>query len=105
MYGYMQQCTDGMSAAKAGETRDRRWNLRVEESEDALVRAASDCAETSYSSFVRGAAVSEARRILADRTRFPLGTSEWEQFSELLDRPPRVPSGLRDLYAKPSVFE
>lgn len=94
-----------MSAAKAGETRDHRWNLRVEGSEDALVRAASDWAETSYSSFVREAAVSEARRVLADRTRFPLASAEWERFTQLLDRPPRVPTGLRELFSKPSVFE
>ena len=86
----MYNGSDGMSVTKTGETRDRRWNLRVEDSEDALVRAASDL---------------EARRILADRTQFPLDKSEWEQFTELLDRPPKVPSGLRDLFSKPSVFE
>jgi len=94
-----------MPVTKTGETRDLRWNVRVEDSEDALVRAASDLSETKFSSFVRAAAVAEARRILADRTQFPLGKSEWEQFTEMLDRPPRVPSGLRDLFSKPSVFE
>jgi uncharacterized protein (DUF1778 family) len=92
-------------ATKAGDTRDRRWNLRVEASEDSLVRAASDLSETSYSSFIRIAAVAEARRILADRTQFALEDSAWEKFGELLDRSPRVPDGLRDLYSKPSVFE
>lgn len=94
-----------MSAAKPTETRDRRWNLRVEDSEDVLVRAASDAAETSYSSFVRTAAVSEARRVLADRTQFPLDAHAWAKFTQLLDQPPRVPSGLHDLYSRPSVFE
>lgn len=89
----------------SGETRDRRWNLRVEESEDALVRAASEAADTSYSDFVRSAAVSEAQRILADRTRFPLDARAWARFTQLLDRPPQVPSGLRDLYSRPSVFK
>ena len=91
--------------ARTGETRDRRWNLRVEDSEDSLVRAASDLAETSYSSFVRLAAVSEARRVLADRTQFALEDSAWEEFALLLDRPPRVSDGLRTLYSKRNVFE
>lgn len=91
--------------AEAKETRDRRWDLRVAESEDALVRAASDLADTSFTGFIRLAAVSEARRILADRTKFELGDSDWQSFLELLDRPPRVPEGLRDLFSKPSVFE
>lgn len=92
-------------ASKAGETRDLRWNLRVEDSEDALVRAASEASKTSYSSFIRTAAVSEAQRVLADRTQFPLPPAGWEEFTQLLERPPRVPVGLDRLYSKPSVFE
>lgn len=92
-------------AASIKEPRDRRWDLRVAESEDELVRAASDAAETSFTGFVRLAAVSEARRVLADRTTFELEAENWTQFMELLDRPARVPDGLRDLFAKPSVFE
>jgi uncharacterized protein (DUF1778 family) len=101
----MYNASDGMSVAKTGETRDLRWNVRVEESEDALVRAASDLTDWKFSSFVRHAAVSEARRILADRTQFPLDESEWERFTQLLDRPPHVPGGLRKLFSAPSVFE
>jgi uncharacterized protein (DUF1778 family) len=93
-----------MAISKTGETRDRRWNLRVEESEDALVRAASELSETKFSNFVRVAAVAEARRILADRTRFELDQPDWKKFMDLLDRPARVPDGLRDLFANPSVF-
>lgn len=69
------------------------------------MRAASDLADTSFTGFIRGAAVSEARRVLADRTKFELEESDWRTFIELLDRPPRIPDGLRDLYSKPSVFE
>jgi uncharacterized protein (DUF1778 family) len=94
-----------MMRGKTGETRDRRWALRVAESEDDLVRAASSHAETSFTSFVRLAAVSEARRVLADRTRFELERPDWDQFMELLDRPAHVPPGLRKLFSKPSVFE
>jgi uncharacterized protein (DUF1778 family) len=91
--------------AKAKETRDRRWDLRVAESEDALVRAASDLADTSFTGFIRLAAVSEARRILADRTKFELEDPDWQRFMKLLDRPPETPEGLRELFSKPSVFE
>jgi uncharacterized protein (DUF1778 family) len=89
----------------ASNAKGLRWNLRVEDSEDALVRAASEAADTSYSNFIRGAAVAEAERVLADRQRFPLPSERWELFTELLERAPSVPEGLRRLYAKPSVFE
>ena len=91
--------------ARSRENRELRWNFRVAEAEDELVRAASDASDLSVTSFVRAAAVHEAERVLADRKIFELGEADWEAFSKLLDRPVRVPSGLRDLYSKPSVFE
>ena len=94
-----------MSAKPQKQTRELRWNLRVERDEDEVVRAASKAAGTSYSNFIRGAAITEAERVLADRTHFVLGDDEWRRFNELLDRPPRIPSGLQDLFSRPSVFE
>jgi len=91
--------------ATKSDTRDHRWNFRVAESEDSIVRAASESAETSFTSFVRSAAVTEARRVLADRRMFELNATDWASFSELLDRPAQVPEGLRDLFSKPSAFE
>jgi uncharacterized protein (DUF1778 family) len=91
--------------ARTRDTKDLRWALRVARSDDALVRAASELTDMGFTSFVRRAAVTEARRVLADRTTFELDQASWKQFTELLDRPARVPAGLRKLYAKPSVFE
>jgi uncharacterized protein (DUF1778 family) len=94
-----------MDAQPTKQPREHRWNLRVDRTEDEIVRAASTAAGTNYSNFVRDAAVNEAQRILADRTQFFLDEEAWRQFNELLDRPPRVPPGLRDLFSRPSVFE
>jgi len=93
-----------MGSTKTGETRDRRWDLRVADSEDALVRAASELSKTSFTSFVRFAAVSEARRVLADRTQFELDGESWKEFMAILDRPAQSPDGLRRLFSKRSVF-
>lgn len=95
----------GVTESKAEETRDRRWDVRVAGSEDEIVRAASVASETNFTSFVRMAAVSEARRVLADRTTFELDEPDWKRFMELVDRPAVVPKGLRSLFSKPSVFE
>jgi uncharacterized protein (DUF1778 family) len=61
--------------------------------------------ETSFTSFFRLAAVSESRRVLADRTKFELDEPGWTRLMELIDRPAVVPKGLRSLFSKPSVFE
>jgi uncharacterized protein (DUF1778 family) len=86
-------------------TRDKRWDVRVADSEDEIVRAASAASETNFTSFVRLAAIAEARRVLADRTKFELDEPDWRRFMELIDRPAVVPKGLRSLFSKPSVFE
>jgi uncharacterized protein (DUF1778 family) len=85
--------------------RDSRWNLRVKTSDDIVVRRAADESDRELSEFVRTAAVLEAERVLADRTVFELDRARWNRFAEILDRPPRVPPGLGELFSRPSVFE
>ncbi len=87
----------------AAKTKD--WKFRVAEDEDRLVKAAVESSDMKFSSFVRSAAVAEAHRVLADRRSFELAQDAWEEFSELLERPARVPEGLTGLFSKPSVFK
>jgi uncharacterized protein (DUF1778 family) len=89
----------------SAHTRDSRWNLRVAPSDDIVVRKAADESDRELSEFVRTAAVLEAERILADRTVFELDTARWDRLVEILDRAPRVPAGLKELFSRPSVFE
>jgi len=86
-------------------TKTKDWKFRVAEDEDKLVKAAVESSDTKFSSFVRAAAVAEAHRVLADRRGFELEQDAWEEFSELLERPARVPEGLAELFSKPSVFK
>jgi len=86
-------------------TRNSRWNLRVAPDDDIVVRKAADESDRELSEFVRSAAVLEAERVLADRTVFTLGDERWDRLAEILDRPPRVPVGLEELFSRPSAFE
>lgn len=92
-------------AVENKEARPQRWNLRVAEREDELVRAAAAVSDLNFTTFVRHAAFAEAQRVLADRRHFVLDEQGWKRFSELLDRPAQVPPGLEKLFSKPSVFE
>jgi uncharacterized protein (DUF1778 family) len=82
----------------------KRWDFRVAPETDRLVRQAAEAAERTLTDFVVDAAVVEAERLLADRTRFVLEPEQWDRFVELLDRAPQENPGLRRLFAKPSVF-
>lgn len=85
--------------------KSKDWKFRVAEDEDRLVKAAVESSDTQFSSFVRSAAVAEAHRVLADRRSFELDQDAWKEFTELLERPARIPAGLTELFSKPSVFE
>ena len=86
-------------------TTSERWHFRVDPQTDRVVREAAETADRSLTEFVVDAAVHEAERLLADRTRFSLAPEQWEQFVELLDRPPRNNPGLDTLFARPRVFD
>lgn len=92
-------------AWRMADLKDTRWTLRVTESTDQVVRAAALTAHRSLADFVVGAAVGEAERVLADRTRFVLDEPAWSAFVDLLDRPAREPAGLRELLETDSVFD
>jgi uncharacterized protein (DUF1778 family) len=81
-----------------------RWDFRVASETDRLVRQAAESADTTLTDFVVDAALIEAERVLADRTRFVLEPEQWERFVEILDRPPQVNPGLEKLFSRPSVF-
>lgn len=89
----------------ATKSKTERWNFRVAESEDSIVRAAAELEDESFTNFVRCAALAEAERVLADRTSFAVDPPDWERFNDLLDRPATVPDGLRRLFSKQSVFD
>jgi uncharacterized protein (DUF1778 family) len=90
--------------AKMARATDR-WDFRVEEVADQLVRRAADVSHRSLTDFVVEAAVVEAERVLSDRTRFVLDDEDWERFSTALDREPRDVPGLARLFASRSVFD
>ena len=85
--------------------KDTRWNMRVAPDADAVVRQAAALSHRKLTEFVIDAAVVEAERVLADRTRFVLDPERWGEFVELLDRPVQENPELAMLFARPSVFE
>lgn len=84
--------------------RDTRWNLRIAGEADALVRQAATERRQNLTDFVIGAALIEAERVLADRTRFLLDDAAWAELAALLDQPVQPNPGLERLFSRPSVF-
>ena len=89
----------------AASNKTDRWAFRVAPATDHKVRQAAEAVDRKLTDFVIQAAEVEAERVLADRTRFTLEATAWDEFKSLLDRPARANSRLAELFKKPTVFE
>lgn len=90
---------------KTAESKTQRWNMRVGEDVDAIVRLAAEQTDQPLTDFVVQAARTVAEDTLADRRVFRLDQSAWDEFIELLDRPARPIPELARLLSAPSVFD
>jgi uncharacterized protein (DUF1778 family) len=92
-------------AMKTAESKTQRWNMRVAEDVDAIVRLAAEQNEQPLTDFVVQAARVVAEDTLADRRVFRLDETAWDEFVEILDRPARPIPELARLLSSASVFD
>lgn len=91
-------------AKDAPAARNERLSIRTTPEEKSLVERAAEASRLNMSQFVMQAAVRSAESVLADQTRFTLGTAQWEAFSEALDRPAREIAQLSEAAARKTPF-
>ena len=80
-------------------------SIRVSEAEKTVLEQAAAATHVGLNQFTLQAALRPAEDVLANQTRFVLAADKWDDFTALLDRPPRVLPALRRASAKPSPFE
>ncbi len=90
---------------KTTESKSHRWNMRVAEDVDAIVRLAAEQTDQPLTDFVVQAARALAEDTLADRRLFRVDQSAWDEFVEILDRPARPIAELARLLSSASVFD
>jgi len=90
---------------KTADSKTQRWNMRVAEDVDAIVRLAAEQTNQPLTEFVVQAARVVAEDTLADRRVFRLDESAWDEFVEVLDRPARPVPELARLLSATSLFD
>ncbi len=90
---------------KAVDSKTHRWNMRVAEDVDAIVRLAAEQTDQPLTDFVVRAARTAAEDTLVDRRVFRLPEAPWNEFVELLDRPARPIPELARLLSSGTVFD
>ena len=89
---------------EAKRTRSERLEVRTTPEDRALIDRAVAVSGTDLTDFVITNLTTASRRVLADRTEFPLGVEAQEAWERINRRPARSLAGLRELMAGPSPF-
>ena len=76
-------------------------NLRISNAEKALIDQAAQSMGKSRTAFILENSLRLAEEVILDRTRFTLGSEQWERLSRALDNPPSEEQvrGLGKLFA------
>lgn len=82
--------------------RTEKWQFRVTEQSDTLVREAATLSGMSMTSFVEESAVERAQTVIAEHQRISLSPEEFSLFSKALDEAPVAIPELVDLFSRQS---
>ncbi len=93
-----------MTTSRTSRSRTERIEVRASPSERAIIVQAVAAAGTDLTTFVITNLTIAARRVLADRSTFPLDADAVHAWDAINDRPARDLPGLRALMDRPSPF-
>ncbi len=96
---------DQFVKAIAQNSKDARIDLRINQSQKALLELAAAAQGKKLSDFVITASTEAAQMALADQNRFILPEAEMKRFLASLEEEPQEIPALRELFARKSVFE
>ncbi len=86
-------------------TKNARIDLRVSHAQKALLEMAAASQGKKLSDFVISSSTEAAESTLADQSKFFLPEEQMKKFLDSLEEEPTEIQGLKDLFARKSVFE
>ena len=93
------------TGAKPDKTRSQNINLRVTNSQKALIDRAASALRRNRSDFMLETVCREAEAVLLDRCYFSLPAEDFKRFKAMLDRPPAANPRLRRLLRTTAPWE
>ena len=85
-------------------SKSSRIGLRATPEQEAVLRYAAEISRKSLTEFVLDSACLAAEQALLDQRIFMVSGKKYQEFLELLDRPPASNTGLKDLVSKPAPW-
>ena len=87
------------------QSKTERFHVRATTDQAALIRAGATRRGVKLTDYIIKSLCVQAEIDIADQTHFVLSKERWNAFAKALDAPPRIPAGLKRLFAHPSVAE
>ena len=82
-----------------------KFDIRLSEQEQALIKQAAKINRTTPTSFIRDQAVVAAESVIHEQTRFVLTDEQWQTLDAAFAQPPRVLPGLQQKLAEPDSWD
>ena len=82
-----------------------RFGLRATPEQEIILRRAADLCHKTLTEFIIDSAYHAAEQTLLDQRLFTVSGSRYQNLLNLLDRPAKDNSGLRDLFSKPAPWD
>ena len=79
-----------------------RFHVRATSRQAQLIRAGASRRGVKLTDYILDSLCAQAEMDLADQNHFVLPKEKWDAFLKALDGPPKVPPGLKRLFARPS---
>lgn len=92
-------------SAVPSNTKDTRIDIRVSQTQKALLEQAAASQGKKLSDFVISTSTEAAELALADQNRFFLSEAQMQKFLDRLEEEPQEIPALKALFARKSVFE
>jgi uncharacterized protein (DUF1778 family) len=89
---------------KTTKERAERIQLRVSKNEKRVLQEATHASKKSLSKFILEKSITEAEIALSGQTRFVLDGDKWSKFVELLERPARTKTSLKEVAERTEYF-
>lgn len=86
-------------------TKSARFHVRATGRQAQLIRAGASRRGVKLTEYILDSLCTQAEMDLADENHFVLPKGKWDAFLKALDRPPKVPPGLKRLFSRPSLAE
>jgi len=92
-------------ATQDESAKSERFHIRATTRQANLIKAGAARRNADLTEYIVDSACVQAEMDLADQSRFVLPPQAWNAFGKALDAPPKVPQGLKRLFARTSVAE